>query len=96
MPSHRQSVLQKEILRHLVENPEAMDTLEGIARFWILRQRVEKNLEDVEAVVLKLLKEGYLMDRPMRDASGHIVQRYFQLNSTRLPDIRALLGIDNK
>jgi hypothetical protein len=79
------------ILKYLTGNPEGMDTLQGIARFWILRQEIETRVEEVESVVSKLLQQGYLTEREIRTASGDLVERYFQLNRSRLAEITKLL-----
>jgi hypothetical protein len=54
--------LKAEILNYLARNPEGKDTLEGIARFWLRKQRVELCVEDVHEAVMSLLNEGLLSE----------------------------------
>jgi Fe2+ or Zn2+ uptake regulation protein len=49
--------LSREILDYLKKHPEASDTLEGIATWWLQKQRIE-NLVDEVAKALELLIEN--------------------------------------
>jgi len=48
------------ILEYLAENPRASDTLEGIAEWWIMRQRVRAEIETVAKVLHRLAEAGRL------------------------------------
>jgi len=50
------------ILRYLENHPEAKDTLEGIAQWWLLREWSERLLGDVERAVSLLLSQGFLLE----------------------------------
>lgn len=52
--------LGEAIRQYLAEHPQAMDTLEGIAEWWLMRQRVRVDLEVLERVLRHLTAEGVL------------------------------------
>jgi hypothetical protein len=83
--------LAREILKYLAGNPEGMDTLEGIARFWVLRRKIEENVDEVKRAIVKMIEEQYLNERVLRNESGEVVERYYHLNTSRLPEIETLL-----
>ena len=60
------------ILGYLEEHPHGMDTLEGIAEWWIARQRVRVNVAAV-ARVLERLTEGGAVE--VVSANGHRLYR---------------------
>jgi hypothetical protein len=87
MTAEEKKKLASEILSYLLKNPEAGDTLEGIARFWTTRQRIDLMLEDVQDVLEDLVAEELLKERLLRAPNGSSSQRYYQLNPTRKKDI---------
>ena len=48
----------KEILRYLVDHPEAEDTLEGIARWWLERRRIDQTVDEVGESLDLLVARG--------------------------------------
>lgn len=94
MPIPGEQDISVAILRYLAENPGCMDTLEGIARFWVLRQRIENDLQNVEQAMHELVEGRFVLERILRDGSGGIVERYYRLNAERLESIQKLLKID--
>ncbi|KPJ93153.1 MAG: hypothetical protein AMJ53_07975 [Gammaproteobacteria bacterium SG8_11] len=50
----------KQILDYLQQRPTAADTLEGIAYWWLMQQRLSENLAFVEQAVDELVEKGYL------------------------------------
>jgi hypothetical protein len=52
----------REILRYLEHHPGAKDTLDGIAHWWLRRERNAKLLQDVERAVALLLAQGILLE----------------------------------
>ena len=60
------------ILGYLEEHPHGMDTLEGIAEWWIARQRVRVQVVTV-ARVLERLTEGGAVE--VVSANGHRLYR---------------------
>jgi hypothetical protein len=58
----------QEILRYLREHPAASDTNEGIAQWWLQRQRLEDALATVQSALDRLVEKGELEARV--DARG--------------------------
>lgn len=55
--------IQREILAHLLAHPEAEETLEGIAEWWLLERAIERRFREVEAALDQLVAEGVLERR---------------------------------
>ena len=81
----------REILTYLKQNPKGSDTIYGITRFWIVRQKIEVQMGKVEDAVAKLLVIGFLKERILRDTSGNVIERYYRLNPSRLQDVDEFL-----
>src|SRR5205085_12125644 len=52
----------REILRYLEKYPDAKDTLEGIAQWWLLKSLAAKKVMEVERAVAFLLAEGLIVE----------------------------------
>jgi hypothetical protein len=52
--------LTSAVLRYLAENPRAMDTLEGIAEWWIARQQIRVEVTTLARVLRRLAERGVL------------------------------------
>lgn len=89
MTVEEKKVLASEILSYLLKNPDAGDTLEGVARFWTMRQRIDLILNDVQEALAELVAKGVLKERLLRAPDGNISQRYYQLNPDRKKEIEA-------
>ena len=50
--------LARAVMRYLVEHPQAMDSLEGIAEWWVPRQHVQVDLEALVRTLGRLSDEG--------------------------------------
>jgi Fe2+ or Zn2+ uptake regulation protein len=50
------------ILGYLAEHPQAMDTVEGIAQWWIMRQQVRVTATTVARVLRELTERGLLQE----------------------------------
>jgi hypothetical protein len=61
-PPSRSTVIG-EILRYLVEHPDAKDTIDGILRWWIPKGRAEHKKEDVEHAINELVAKGWIVKR---------------------------------
>ena len=55
-----ESDLYRAVVQYLDENPEAMDTLDGIAEWWVMRQRIRTCVDTIARVVSQLVDEGLL------------------------------------
>ena len=52
--------LTESVLAYLAEHPDAMDTVSGIADWWLMRQRVRVEVEAVARVLHDLTERGVL------------------------------------
>jgi hypothetical protein len=87
--------LTREILRHMIVNPEEGDTLYSIARPWVLKQQklqIEVHVDDVKKGIAKLVDQGLLQEYNTDNTPGEVVKRQYKLNPLRLGEIRALLN----
>lgn len=69
------------ILNYLYEHPDAKDTLEGIAQWWITREGIARELDEVERGILILLNQGLVVE--VRRGG---LMPYYQLNRAREED----------
>ena len=61
-PAHEtERDLYRAVLQYLRSHPDAMDTLDGIAEWWLMRQRIHASVTSV-ARVLRLLVENGLVE----------------------------------
>ncbi|HJQ32231.1 MAG TPA: hypothetical protein VJ866_08635 [Pyrinomonadaceae bacterium] len=69
-PARRETEIAEAIIGYLREHPLAMDTLEGIAEWWLPRYQVKFELQAVERAVRRLVAQGVLEEiedsRPLR------------------------------
>jgi len=74
------------VLRYLETHPDAKDTLEGIARWWLERERTERLLDEVERAVTLLLANDLVLEtrRPG-------MPPYYQLNPSRREEIANMI-----
>jgi|ERR1051326_3258450 hypothetical protein len=73
------------ILAYLAERPDAQDTLEGVAQWWLPKQAVKSNTVQVEEALAKLVDEGLVLERSGKDA-----RTYYKVNRRRLKEIRKM------
>ena len=52
--------LTSAVLQYLAEHPRAMDTLEGIAEWWIARQQIRVEVATLARVLRRLTERGLL------------------------------------
>jgi Fe2+ or Zn2+ uptake regulation protein len=64
----RELVLRELVLRYLAEHPGAMDTLEGIAEWWITREQLRVDLERLSRVLDELTRQGIVEETALGDA----------------------------
>lgn len=57
---HFEPDVVRQVLGYFVRNRRTADTLEGIARWRLLQERVEKSVRETKAAVGWLVREGYL------------------------------------
>lgn len=59
--------IARAIERYLAKHPNAADSLEGIRRWWLLRQRYEESAQQVQEALEQLLREGVVSKRVLSD-----------------------------
>jgi hypothetical protein len=77
--------IAREILGYLENHPEAKDTLEGIAEWWLSHRRHERRA--VERAVALLLSYGAILETRRRG-----LPPYYQANRQAPPDVATRLG----
>ena len=60
-----------QIKAHFLENPQAAETLEGIVRWWLLRQQFNKAWTTVSSALNELVEQGFL--RRIKNPGGKVV-----------------------
>ncbi len=52
---NEQSKLERKLLRYLIDHPDARDTLEGIAKWWLLEQEIREEKARVQEALAELV-----------------------------------------
>jgi hypothetical protein len=79
--------LLREILRYLVDHPDAKDTREGIHNWWLPGGHVEWENEEVQAALDLLIAKGWLTKRETSPA-----QTIYGLHKERVEEITRFLN----
>lgn len=61
--------LTAEITDYLAAHPEAADTAEGVAQWWVGRQRYDRLMAAVEAALTRLVAQGVVSCREAADGT---------------------------
>lgn len=56
--SAKEKTLASRVLSYLEKNPDAGDTLEGIATWWLEQQRINQVVEEVAEALEYLIQKG--------------------------------------
>lgn len=64
--------LAREIIRYLESRPEAADTVEGISKWWLMQQRFQNSILEVEGA-LDYLEGQKLIEKD--NSTGRVVCR---------------------
>jgi hypothetical protein len=83
-------VVVREVLRYFVRHPEAMDDLEGVARWRLAEEVIRRKVEETQRALTWLVERDYL-----RLTSAPGVAPLFSLNPNKAGDARALLDADD-
>ena len=82
----RKSEMAYEILAYLAKNPDAQDTLEGVIEWWLLEQRIEKQMKKVKCAIDELVADGLVIERQGKDARVH-----YKINRRKYRKIQQLI-----
>ena len=77
----------KEILNYFVRNPDATDTLEGVARWRLLEEQVHRTVDETAAALAFLVAHGYLQEVPTSGAN-----KVFRLAPERVAEAARFLA----
>ena len=86
MSELERSHIAQAILAYLAENPDAQDTLAGIAEWWLLEQQIKTQTAMVKEVLAELVSGELLLERKSPDSQVH-----YRINSGKLKEIKAML-----
>jgi len=86
MSADEEIEIARAILRYLQGHPEAKDTLEGIAQWWLLREWNERRVAEVERAVSFLVSEELVLQ-----TSRTGLPPYYQLNDEKGREISDIL-----
>lgn len=79
--------VEEDIVNYLLDHPEAKDTLEGIVRWWVMEQRIRREMLQVQQAIGELVQRGWLLERESADAKVH-----YRLNPAKTEEIATALG----
>jgi hypothetical protein len=74
--------ISQAVVDYLAEHPQAMETLEGIAEWWIMRLQVRVNVELLEKVLYQMTEEGVL------ERVGRGERALYHLSRSKTPESR--------
>jgi len=77
----------REVLAYFARNPQAADSLEGIARWRLLEETIRERVEEIERALSWLVAEGFLQQEAAAGAAP-----VFRLNRARAADAARLLS----
>lgn len=60
-----------QILSYLSTHKDAQDTIEGIAEWWLLEQRVHHMIGEVKKALAELVAQRMVVERTGRDGRAH-------------------------
>ena len=71
-------------MAYLARHPDAQDTIEGIAEWWLLEQRIVRAIAEVKAALAELVAKNLIVER--KDKTG---RSYYRLNKNQNGDRRS-------
>lgn len=81
------SEIARMILRYLEEHADAMDTIQGIAQWWLLREWSKRKMVEVEGAVSLLVSKNLIIET-RRDGT----QPYYRINQAKREEISKILN----
>ena len=76
-----------EVIRYFLHNREAADTLEGIARWRLIEEKVQRSVSEVDQALDWLVARGFLLERSRRGSAP-----IFRLNRRKATQAERLVG----
>lgn len=84
--SQEDLVMARMILSYLVKNPDAKDTIHGIAQWWLLNEKIDQTLYSILNALNFLISKDLV-----REYNLHGDCIYYQVNKDKLDNIVDLL-----
>jgi hypothetical protein len=81
-----ESGLARAILEYLSRHPQAKDTREGIATWWLQQQQIEQAVRRISRVMEFLASRNFIIER-----RGPDLRVYYELNQQHLAEIGRFL-----
>jgi hypothetical protein len=82
----------REILRYLIDHPDAKDTIQGILQWWLPGGLVIWEEEDVREALELLVAKGWLTQRQTTPS-----QKIYGMHTEKLEEIKAFLrGLEHE
>jgi len=81
----KKNEIAREILTYLLDHPVAIDTLEGVAQWWLLERKINQ-VEMVKHALTELVAKGFLIGHQSEDG-----QTRYRLNKEKYERIKAFL-----
>jgi len=78
--------MARAILRYLQGHPDAKDTLEGIAQWWLLKEWTERKYNQIESSLSDLVARGLVIERRREG-----MPPYYWLNRSKQDEIKQIL-----
>jgi DNA-binding PadR family transcriptional regulator len=82
----QQREIGQYILAYLSDNPDAGDTFDGIAEWWLLSQQIKFETRNVSEAVAQLVSEGLIEEHEGSDS-----RKIYRINTARAREIRNML-----
>jgi hypothetical protein len=84
--NEKKEELAEEILRYLIDHPNAQDTLKGIVTWWLLERTIKHQTALVREALEKLVADGLVIAQQGSDSQTH-----YKINRQRRRKIISLL-----
>lgn len=78
--------IRRGILSYLIENPDAQDTLEGIAEWWLLQMEINRSTRLIREALAEMTEMGFLVQWQEKDAQIH-----YRIAANKLEEISDFL-----
>jgi predicted transcriptional regulator len=86
----KESDMARAILEYLQGHPDAKDTLEGIAQWWLLKEWTERKHHEIETSLADLVSKGLVMERKREG-----MPPYYRLNRAKQDEITQILDCNS-
>lgn len=80
------SCVARAILQYLRKNPNAQDTVAGIAEWWLPKQQITTQVSTVKDALALLLTQGLILEVRGKDSQSH-----YNINDRKWAQIETLL-----